>query len=98
LVAATPGHDRDFRSLGRIKAGADRGIGKDHVDDRGRAALGKILNRGVRLICIACRIDDGDLPADVLRSGLRPSDIAGVVGLGGGDRDDTNERLLGDRR
>ena len=95
---AAPGHDRNFRGLGGVESGADRGKGKHHVDDGGRAALGEVLDRGIGLIRVARRVDDGDLPADLFGGRLRAGDVARIVGLVRRDRDDSDQRLIGESR
>ena len=97
--AAAPGHDRDAGGLGRIEAGADRRPRKHHVNDGEGAELGEVLDGGIGLVGAAGGIDDADLVAEFLARLLGAFDIAGVVGLGGADRDETDQRLvLGDRR
>ena len=97
--AAAPGHDRDSCIARRVESGADRRPRKHHVDDREGTELGEILDRRISLVGTAGGIDDVDLVAEFLGGLGRPLDVAGIIGFGGADRNDADQRLvLGDGR
>ncbi len=92
--AAAPGHDRHAGILGGREPRPDGRPGEHHVDDGAGPAAGEVLDRGIGLVGTAGGIDHRDGPAVLLGRRGRAGDVAGVVGLVGGDRDDPEQRLI----